>query len=617
MSKVSANRWVKFLRSYGPIPANDNMYDEAIHRALKKNKIAPLKLPVPYLRELVENFKGEEPLSQILTGTAGDGKTYLCRELWVRLGGDEDRWLNAAKNGEHQLTLELDGYELVFVKDLSEMAATESVSLLREMASAVQKSPPKRCYLIAANHGQLLEKLKEASPDSGVERLLSVVEEQLHSGENPHPEMRVKLINLSRNPDAGLVGDIIDQIVKHEGWNECDGCPVRSSGEVCPIWENKERLSGVRDHGTLRTRLTALVQISILNDQHFPIRQLLSVVANAILGHPNVRDKLMSCQDVPGLVESDQASRASIYGNLFGSNLSSRKAEKTEAFRKLNLFGVGGETSNAADNLLVYGADDPELKDSFEELVLCDEVYGGTPGYLRAQQDYLENFDPKARSEFLDLLRGQRQRLFFTLPEKHEEDFELWDLTVFRYAGLYLKLFTEVHHGKPIDRKVMALLVRGLNRLFTGMLIQNENDLILATSGSLSQSNRSPLLDTIISVPRRLGEEVSLVPVSLPSKKVAVRIKFGRTNDPEPEELVLTPTRFEFICRVADGALPNSFSLECQEDLLAFKARLLAATQRRREIDEEDEAQEGEIVFNFIKVGTEGTAESRRVVVKD
>jgi hypothetical protein len=35
-------------------------------------------------------------------------------------------------------------------------------------------------------------------------------------------------------------------------------------------------------------------------------------------------------------------------------------------------------------------------------------------------------------------------------------------------------------------------------------------------------------------------------------------------------------TRFEFLRRVADGALPASFSRECSEDIRALKRRLLA-----------------------------------------
>jgi hypothetical protein len=33
MSATGASRWIRFLRNYGPIPTNDNMYDESIQRA--------------------------------------------------------------------------------------------------------------------------------------------------------------------------------------------------------------------------------------------------------------------------------------------------------------------------------------------------------------------------------------------------------------------------------------------------------------------------------------------------------------------------------------------------------------------------------------------------------
>jgi hypothetical protein len=60
--------------------------------------------------------------------------------------------------------------------------------------------------------------------------------------------------------------------------------------------------------------------------------------------------------------------------------------------------------------------------------------------------------------------------------------------------------------------------------------------------------------------------------------------------------------------------LPSSFSLECQEDLLAFKAKLLAATAARRALDGEG-GQEG-TVLSFIELGADGRAFPRRVNVR-
>jgi hypothetical protein len=45
-------------------------------------------------------------------------------------------------------------------------------------------------------------------------------------------------------------------------------------------------------------------------------------------------------------------------------------------------------------------------------------------------------------------------------------------------------------------------------------------------------------------------------------------------------------TRYEFLSRVAEGALPGSFSRECYEDMLAFKSRLLTCLAERRQKEE-------------------------------
>jgi hypothetical protein len=266
------------------------------------------------------------------------------------------------------------------------------------------------------------------------------------------------------------------------------------------------------------------------------------------------------------------------------------------------------------DNLLVYGADDPALEASYRDLVLSDPVYGGTAAYSRAQRSYLEGSDAGAREEFLPRLHAQRQRMFFVLPETRESEFDLWDLTVFRYGGLYLDVAARLRTGTALPRRVMPMIIRGLNRVFTGMLVQNQDELVLATSGSHSQSKTSPLLDELISVPRQGGEETVLAPSARGG--IALIVRLSRGNDPGPIGLALSLTRFEFLGRVAEGALPSSFSLECHEDLLAFKAKLLSATERRRVLDENEPASAGELVLRFIEVGSDGRASPRRVTVR-
>lgn len=401
------------------------MYDESIQRALKRHKIKPIVLPAQFLRALLENFTGADPVSQIITGTAGDGKTYHCREVWSALGGDEATW----NKGTKIQTLAVGERTLVIVKDLSELRDEESAELIAGVARDVTQPSSDTVYLLAANHGQLLEKLKTAPDTPEVRRLSDVVEDLLVTGGTGDREVRLNLSDLSRAPAAKMTSYIIDEIGGHEGWAGCDGCPA-AGDQGCPILENRRRLTGADGHGQFRQRLTSLVGLSERNGGHFPVRQLLSLVANVLLGHPDGRDGLMSCGDVPDIVASGKADLASVYRNVFGENLKPSRAEKTEPFKKLNLFGIGAETSNRVDNLLVYGADDPAYAEPYEALVRKDPVYGATANYTQGQRAYLEGGESVDRAAFLHLLKAQRARAsphgLMTLMDRQSLDDLKW-----------------------------------------------------------------------------------------------------------------------------------------------------------------------------------------------
>ena len=63
-------------------------------------------------------------------------------------------------------------------------------------------------------------------------------------------------------------------------------------------------------------------------------------------------------------------------------------------------------------------------------------------------------------------------------------------------------------------------------------------------------------------------------------------------SDSHRAGLQLNLRRYEYLVRIAEGALPNSFSRECYEDIMACKTELLRrlAERRRGEQAEGDEA---------------------------
>jgi len=284
------------------------MYDETIQRALGRLKIEPLVLPAQFLDPVLTNLRSENPCSEILTGTAGDGKTYHCREVWTALGGSETEW----NRGGKVQRLSVYGRDLVVIKDLSELRSEESAELLSDMAGDVADPDPNRFYLIAANHGQLLEKLKAAPQTLPTQRMVSSIEELLITGDNPNPEIRLKLRDLSQAPASQMISIIIEKMTGHPGWDECEACPAGQGDDKCPIRENRSRIQRGTSDGTFQQRLTALIELSEQNGVHFPVRQLLALITNILLGHPDAPDGLMSCSDVAKIASAETLDRASV-----------------------------------------------------------------------------------------------------------------------------------------------------------------------------------------------------------------------------------------------------------------------------------------------------------------
>jgi len=262
-----------------------------------------------------------------------------------------------------------------------------------------------------------------------------------------------------------------------------------------------------------------------------------------------------------------------------------------------------------------------KLAPAFARLIGNDPVYGATPRLLSAQDKYLEG-EEDARIDggaagFMVLLQEQRRRLFFTLP-LGEYGYPFWSMTVFRYAGEYLEMRAALLDKKAVTEIVRGRLVRGLNRVMTGLLIDNVDRIFVASSGGFTQSRVSVLCDT--EAPSRRVNGVGLA-IKIDAKTgrplLDVSLAQGAGNSVAFD---LTPIRFEFLSRVSEGALPGSFSNECLEDMLAFKAKLLRKAElirgRSQQDDDEVGADSSSLTLSFIDIEQGGHGFSRPVTVR-
>ena len=625
----------KFLRHYGPVPRNDNMYDETIQRSSRRQGIAPINFEHPTQNEILNCFNqtAPDPVSVILTGTAGDGKTHLCRQIWRALKGNDEDW----NSDSPHLTLTFhypknrqswpdskneDLYRLVkihFIRDLSgwapQQGATwdaEKEELLQRFSRSLFDGESEEIFLIAANDGQLVESWRRLQETPEVRRTRQVFEDLLVEDRQQQAGVRLKFFNLSRASSADLFDRALDAFINHPGWDEFKH-EIRAENEVfgpkCPIRRNYELLQPP----LVRSSLRSLLELCDHNGLHVPIRQILLLLTNSVLGHPDVKDHLMVPADVPKILAAGTVSKASLYNNIFGGNLSEIRRQSITIFDYLERFQIGYETSNRVDNILIFGQDDENLGCHFDEFVAKDPFYGADNRFYAAKREYIEGSEENADKsrEFLEMLVSQRRGLFFKIPKDFENELNLWELTVFKFAGEYLNCVAEVlQRGATVKRPILSQLIKGLNRVFTGMLINSDRELYLASSGNFSQAKVSRILLERVSVEPSKGEKVALY-FDKSNGRVLLSVYFA------PDILVdfnLTLIRYEFLSRIAlEGALPASFSKECYEDLLALKSQLIAAFIKRQA--RESSPASSTICLNLLSLTERGMPEQKSVEV--
>lgn len=616
-----ASAWVRFLRSYGPTPQNLTLFDEYVAAAVGRAKVEPIKLATPLLEAMIRHVESKAPGSMLIAGTAGDGKTYHCRALWTHLGGEAKAW--TVKGNVKELPL-ADGRLAVFIKDLSEFRGESSDLPLQRLEKSVLGGDDSEIVILAANHGQVLDRLRDLGKRHGGRHPLRTPLQECFLQAGPAPD-RLAVFDLSRTTTRKTFEEVAKAVAGHPQWSNCSNCPLNADGRVCPIDENRRRLLGEADGGQLAGRLGDLVEIARLNGLHLPVRDLLALCSNMILGYADAKEakeNLMTCADVAQIQEAGHVSKASIYANAFGVNLPKRRAFDGPVFKAMAAFGVGEETTNGADGLLVYGKDDARLQADFARLVASDPIYGATPGYLAAQDDYLEGHEG-ARLEvgaaaFMEMLEDQRRRLYFTLPD-NEPSYLRWAMTVYRFAGDYLGIIDTLAAKKTqVNEAVRARIAKGLNRVMTGLLLENADRIFIASSGGFTQSRVSVLCDHETTARRQQGTGMAIKLNPMTGRPfLEVQLAAGETNKVDFD---LTPIRHEFLSRVAEGALPASFSNECLEDLLAFKAKLLRKAEivRRNGVRDDDEVggEDSAITLDFIDIEPGGRGLVHPVTVR-
>ncbi len=571
---LQVNPLVEFLRTYGPLAGSHSIWDEHVAAEARRTGVDLIEVHSAKLDRLVTNFRSVNPLNVILTGTAGDGKTWHCRRIFIELGGKPEDWDASGAMPE----MPLGDRQLVIIKDLTQFNdKPELHGIMGRVLSALLGQEEKEVFLLAANDGALLRfwrSFAAAQPSARtVEERLRIL---LKEDRSTDPALRLEMHNLSRQSHDELFEDVVDAIGKHPSWAGCNGC-ILYEANICPIRRNLAALSDKQDPG-MRARLRSLIRLAAYDDNHLPIRHVLLLAVNIILGVSNRSTTLMRCVTAHAMADSNELDLSNPYDNALGLNVPAGTHEQYRAFTVFEDMGIGRETNNAVDTILVDGLP----KHDYEALVGSDPMFGaGAFDKVRSwyQRGVLEEF-----RDFRNAIEQQRRRLFFSMP-RGKGPMDPWKLTIFSYGGEYLDFASSVAAGHTPET-VRSRLVIGLNRSYTGAMCDESQQVWFASPAANTQSRLGRVLDVEAPVGRNRKFTYYFdfcLEAGVAHGRPQMVILLG--DGTLMASNTLTPLLFEYLLRVQAGSLPGSFSRQCFEELRQFRLRVVAALSRRGIVD--------------------------------
>jgi hypothetical protein len=561
MANIS-NPFVDYLSRYTTAsPDHEAAFDEFLAQILPPSG-KPLRLQTRVEMFLRRRFQQPDPPSVILTGNAGDGKTYLCRQVVATFSGEQYvDWEALAEQ-----PLERNGIRLHVVKDLSELSAEQGIDLIRELAEANNGGSPDR-YLIAANEGRLRDLLSQASVSSLYKNIDSQIQHGVDAG-SPH----LVVINLTAVTTSSFVPAVLQWMTSEEHWIACSACPIR---ERCPVRHNATQLHD----SFIAHRVQLLYQLLEHLDVHVTVRDMLIHLAYTLTGNQR-------CVQLHRLnTAKSDCSRLAYYANVWGGSEGSAFRRKASVVQHLDRLRIGDHSMFEIDDFIVSGAEQEEQTATHSQL-FAPAVDLDFRRFSQERLAYVEGGVERQAGEeastMLAWLPHCRRKLFFEWQDEQRTN----QLIAFRHFDAYVRLLIDQYGANDDIRRQLVL---GLNRAFSRLYL-TDSDTLYVTSQYLHSAEQSrPLVRLAIPT-----SGISLW-VDQPEEQAFDRawpdlyLKIGAPpalllHDPsaatKPQSWRLNLLLFEYLMRLAHGGTYNVLAEECELSVRNLKDRLLSVFVR-------------------------------------
>jgi len=422
----------KFLSFYALSPTNIASFDEYIADLSKKLDVKEIRVDNGIYDLILNEFMNEKNI--IISGTAGDGKTYLLRRLFFE-------WGNNKEFKEFIPTVDTPNFRVFFVKDFTELNKKDKLDILERLEKSIFENSNER-FVIAANDGILVDSLKEFKMTKLLKLIENLIDNQVHD--------KLALFDLFQTSATKNFELLLDEIIKRAKEIKCDY-------KDCVIHKNIELLENEK----IKNQLLKLIRVSDLNYEHLTFRKLYMIISNMILGYE--KGVFSSCKEANEYYKNKDKIKSAFFNNIFFDNLDESSKEKFSSFLELN---IGKESSNIIDEKLLY--EDIELDGFFLNKNKFNKI---------KERFFEDNSNYKELNEYLIYIK---RYLFF--KDKFSKD-----LIIYKYLDEFINLID----SKKDNRKIVQRLIIALNRIFLGELVNEDSKIYLASSFTKSFSKIS------------------------------------------------------------------------------------------------------------------------------
>jgi len=547
------NPFVQYLNRYTTAsPDHEAAFDEFIGQTPPPSG-APLRLETRTEQFVRDCFTRQHPPSVILTGNAGDGKTYLCRQIVAAFTGQPVvEWADRL-----DWPITRDGLTLRVVKDLSEMAEEAGANVLRDLAADWQAAYPRSVFLIAANEGRLRAVLQHER----LSGLYAEVDRQLRAGPDLH-NGRLLVLNLNQVTTSTYVLPALAWLTDPARWEACAACVARAA---CPVCFNAARLADPHIAGRLQRLYQVLEHLGI----HVTIRDMLIHLAYTLTGGLN-------CTDIVGQPPLKwEPHRHVYYANVWGESADAGFRRKAVVIRHLLRLNVGQTSVFEVDDFVINGRPADATAHAEHERLFAPALDLGGRRFVQERIAYLYGGaaapKPEEQHPLMDWLPHCRRKLFFEWQDTAAAD----RLFPFLHLPEYFRLV----NGDPASlAHYRRDLVLGLNRAFSGLYLTDADALYVTSQYAHAVEQPVPLVR--VKVP---ADGIALYPAPAQTEAfdrdlTTLQLKIYPPPGVQAEPVIwpVDLLRFEYLLRRAWGSTPDILADECELSIRQLKDDLLA-----------------------------------------